>query len=103
MTLSTTMFQSDLSFMISDFPTSVTWNGSAYSCIVNDITSEDNLEMGGIMESHSFEVVISLADFSSYPAVGDRVTIAGTNYRITGTSDSPDGIARTLTCSGDLE
>lgn len=103
MALSTTMLQSDLDFMINDLPTTVTWEGSSYSCVVSDITSEDALDMAGIMESNSFQVIISLDDFDSYPDVGDRVTISSKNYRITQTSDSPDGISRTLTCSGDLQ
>ena len=104
MTISTTMLQSDLTYMIADLPTSVTWKGNAYNCVVSDITSEDNLEMAGILEGNGFMVVISLASFTSgYPDTGQRVTIAGKNYRVQSTSDSPDGLARTLTCGGDLQ
>ena len=104
MALSTTMLQADIDFMIADLPTSVTWSGSAYSCVVSDITSEDNVELAGIIEGNGFQVVVSLDDFSGdTPDVGQRVTIAGKNYRIVGKSDSPDGLARTLTCGGDLQ
>lgn len=104
MTISTTMLQADLTYMIADLPTSVTWKGAAYSCVVSDITSEDTLDMAGIIEANGFLVVVSLADFTgAYPDVGQRVTVAGSNYRISQVSDSPDGIARTLTCVGDLQ
>ena len=104
MTISTTMLQADLTYMIADLPTTVTWKGTAYSCVVSDITSEDDLEMAGIIEGNGFTVVVSLADFSgAYPDTGQRVTVAGENYRIGSTSDSPDGLARTLTCVGDLQ
>jgi hypothetical protein len=103
-TISTTMLQSDLDFMISDLPTSVTWNSGTYSCIVGDINNEDATEIAGIMENAGFVVVISLDDFSgSYPDSGDRVTIAGNNYRVASFVDSPDGISRTLNCVGDLQ
>jgi len=97
------MLQADIDFMIADLPTSVTWNGSAYNCVVSDITSEDNLELAGIVEGNGFVVVISLADFDTYPDTGERVTIGSKNYRIGSYSDSPDGLARTLTCVGDLQ
>lgn len=104
MTISTTMLQADIDYMIADLPTSVTWNGDAYSCIVSDITSEDEVELAGIIEGNGFVVIISLDDFTSgTPDTGQRVTISGKNYRISQTSDSPDGLARTLTCVGDLQ
>lgn len=103
MTLSTTMLQSDLDYMIADLATSVTWNGTAYSCIVGDIGKSHELEIAGISGSATLTVVISKDDFSSYPAIGDRVTISAINYRVIDTSDSPDGISRTLTCAGDTE
>ena len=103
MTLSTTMLQADLNYMIADLPTTVTWQGASYSCVVSDITSEDELEMAGVVEANGFTVIISKADFTSYPDSGDRITIAGNNYRVSSYSDSPDGISRTLTCVGDLK
>jgi len=103
MALSLTMLQADLDYMIADLATSITWKGVAYSCVVGDISSEDNVELAGIAEGNSFTVVISLTDFTTYPDTGDRVTIDGKDYRILGYSDSPDGIARTLTCGGDLQ
>ena len=104
MALSTTMLQADLDYMIADLPTTVTWNGSDYSCIVGDITSGDDLEVAGIIDTNTFSVVISKDDFSgSYPDEGDRITIAGMSYRVESVIDGPDGIARTLTCVGDLQ
>ena len=97
------MLQADIDYMIADLPTSVTWNGTAYSCVVGDVNSADDLDLAGITAESSFIVVINLADFTTYPDTGQRVTIGGTNYRIMGYSDSPDGLARTLTCGGDLQ
>jgi len=98
------MLQADIDYMIADMPTSVTWSGTTYSCVVSDITSEDDLELAGIVEGNGFVIVISLDDFTSgTPDTGDRVTVSGKNYRVGGFSDSPDGLARTLTCVGDLQ
>ena len=102
MPISLSVLQADITYMIADLPTSVTWKGTAYSCVVSDITSEDNLEIAGIIEGNGFLVVISLADFTgTSPDIGQVITIAGEDYRIGGISDSPDGLARTLTCAGD--
>jgi hypothetical protein len=104
MPISLTMLQSDIDFMITDLPTAVTWQGTAYSCVVSDITSEDDLELAGIIEGKGFVIVISLDDFTNgTPDTGQRVSIAGKNYRIGSFSDSPDGLARTLTCVGDTQ
>ena len=103
MALSTTMLQADLDYMIADLPTSVTANGESHSCVVSDLTSEDNLELAGIVEGNGFQVVISITDWTTLPDTGDRVTISGNNYRVQQISDAPDGISRTLTCVGDLQ
>lgn len=103
MSLSTTMLQSDLNFMIADLPTTVTWNGNSYSCIVSDIDSNDVLDIAGVNVSSGFQVIISCDDFTTFPVCGDRVTISGTNYRITSISSSPDGISKVLTCAGDTQ
>jgi len=103
-TISTTMLQADIDYMIADLPTSVTWKGSTYSCVVSDITSEDELDIAGIIEGNGFLIVISLVDFTNgYPNTGQEVTVASKDYRIGQYSDSPDGLARTLTCIGDLQ
>jgi len=97
------MLQADIDFMIADLPTSVTSGGETHNCVVSDITSADDLELAGIIEGNGFQVVITLDDWTSTPDTGERVTIAAKNYRIGSYSDSPDGLARTLTCVGDAQ
>ena len=103
MPISTTMLQSDLDFMITDLPTSVTANGETHNCVVGDITSGDEVEIAGILDSNDFVVFISLDDWTSAPVEGQRVTISGTNYRVSTISDAPDGISRQLNCVGDVQ
>ena len=103
MTISTTMLQADITYVIADLPESVTANGETHNCVVSDITSEDDLELAGIVEGNGFVVVISLADWTTTPDTGQRVAIDSKNYRVLQVSDSPDGLARTLTCGGDLQ
>ena len=103
MTISLTMLQADIDFMIADLPTAVTANSETHNCVVSDITSQDDLDMAGIIEGNGFVVVITLDDWTTVPDTGKRVTIGGKNFRVIQTSDSPDGLARTLTCGGDLQ
>ena len=97
------MLQADLDDMIADLPTSVTANGETHNCVVGDITSGDELETAGIIDSNAFVVFISLDDWTTPPVEGKRVTIGGVNYRVATISDSPDGISRQLACVGDLQ
>ena len=103
MTISTTMLQADLDAMIADLPTSVTANSETHNCVVGDITSGDELEIAGVIDSNDFVVFISLTDWTDAPNEGDRVTISGVNYRVSSISDSPDGISRQLNCVGDVQ
>ena len=69
---------------------SLTWSGTAYDAIIQEVETGYEIEVAGKLRSVSFVAVVNLADFSgSTPDHPDKVTIGGVEYRVVSTMPDP--------------
>lgn len=69
----------------------VTYSGSDYDAVKTQLMKELAYSDWGVDNKYRFSVMLSVSDFVTVPAVDDKVTISGTDYRILNTEqDSMD-------------
>lgn len=79
----------DLAEMIVDMGHSITWNGTAYSCLLADPSLDASLDEGGFVVAGDFVVKVPRASFTAgLPSVGDRVTHNSRVYKVMSEPDA---------------
>lgn len=72
----------------------VTYKGATAKAIVNELTAEQELQIGGSQNAFAASVYVRKAGFP-VPVIGDRITVAGVERYIA--SIATDPISYTLT------
>jgi len=93
MAIDTTILSTDLSFIIADLPTTVTIDGTDYTCTKRIMSNEQAYTGYGLGNEYEFTIYLNLDDITA-PANHTLVTIAGTEYRIL---DRDIGASKVLT------
>jgi hypothetical protein len=85
-------FDADIAFAVSDLPRTFTWEGTDYSAVIDPINQQEQTDGMNYRDVISFMIVVQASLFSGdRPAVNDKVTISGVEYRISGIEeDEPD-------------
>jgi hypothetical protein len=93
----------DLTHMINDLPTAVTWGSQTFNAIVPDIGSTDSLQIEGITGQAALTVDYVLASVTGTIAENDLVVIGGVSYRAVKPFILPDGLTGRFECVGEFE
>jgi len=92
--LDTSIFQTDLSEMISDLYTSVTGLGSnAVSAAVTDLAFDATLEVGGDVVTITQTLIVPASGISAPPIIGSLCTVGDTERMVARWSISADGVS----------
>ena len=92
--LDTSIFQTDLSEMISDLYTSVTGLGSnAVSASVTDLSFDATLEVGGDVVTITQTLIVPASGISAPPTIGSLCTVGDTERMVARWSISADGVS----------
>lgn len=92
---------SDLAYMISDLPVTVTVDGRSWTCTAGDLGGGMELDEGGLVELPSREYVGLVSGLAIVPTTASVVVDAGKTYRVVTVAKSADGLAWTLGVKGD--
>lgn len=92
--LDTSIFQTDLSEMISDLYTSVTGLGSnPVSASVTDLAFDATLEVGGDVVTITQTLIVPASGISAPPTIGSLCTVGDTERMVARWSISADGVS----------
>ena len=95
MALDLNIFKNDLANIISDLPTSYTYNSQPYTGIKSKLSLDKNFAEIGTLDAYVFSIVSKMSDFETLPEIDDEITYNGTAYRIAKiTPDSCDCAVR---------
>ena len=76
------------------------WDGINLLVLVSRVRNDQQIEMGGFVESPDLSLRVSkLAFVSVLPKLGDRIEVDGTEYRITKVGNHPRSPLLTLNLS----
>ena len=77
-------YDGDIAQTVEDLPGSFTWNDTAYACILDPIVRVEEVEgVQGYRDIIDFIIVVQTSLFdSTRPAIGDTITISGSDYRL---------------------
>ena len=103
MSLNLSQLASDLAFIVSDLPTSVTWGGQSFDAVVGDIATGDEVAIEGFTETAALTVDYVLSGITGTIAENDTVAIGGKQYRVSKVSILPDGLTGHFECLGGQE
>ena len=88
------MFTADLAVVATDIQQTLTFGGVTRRAVIGDIgRSREGLEAGGFVPLADCEVHLFVADWTTLPTPGSRVTIGGTAYRVERTATDPGGVS----------
>lgn len=91
---------SDFQQLLTEHGTAATWNNLNLSVLVSRLRSEQQIEMGGFVESPDLSVRVTKSSFPvALPKFGERIVVDGTAYRIGKVSKHPRSPILTLTLS----
>lgn len=81
---------SDLWQLLTEHGVKARWMGTDLLVLVSRVKNEQQIEMGGFVESPDLSVRVPKAAFSNtLPKFGERIEVDGTEYRITQVSGHP--------------
>jgi hypothetical protein len=90
----------DFQQLLSEDGTAATWSNLNLLVLVSRLRSEQQLDMGGFVESPDLSLrVPKLAFPAALPKFGERIVVDGAAYRITKVSNHPRSPLFTLTLS----
>ncbi len=96
MSLSSTMLAADFAYILADLPQTVTYAGTSYSAVVSSVNTNNDLMLEGYKARLELTVYVKQSDFT--PAVGQKLTYSGSQYRIDAVDKSQDGINWRINC-----
>jgi hypothetical protein len=78
-------YDADIAQTVEDLPRTFTWEGDDYLAIIDPINTEKLVDGMNYRDVIAFLIVVQTSLFSSTrPAINDKITISGTEYRISG-------------------
>ena len=91
---------SDFQQILSEHGTAAIWNGINLSVLVSRVRGEQQIEIGGFVESPDLSVRVAKSAFqAASPKMGERIVVDCTAYRIGKVSSHPRSPILTLTLS----
>jgi hypothetical protein len=84
MSLDTSAISKTFANVLGQIPVTLNWNGTDYDGSKTTVNLDRLYMDAGRLEQYSFSWMGQQGDFSSLPAVDDKVTIGATTYRILG-------------------
>ena len=88
----------DFQQLLSEHGTEATWNNLNLSVLVSRLRSEQQIEIGGFVESPDLSVRVAKSAFpAALPKMGERFVVDGADYRIARVSSHPRSPLLTLT------
>ncbi|MBN8459429.1 MAG: hypothetical protein J0M04_16495 [Verrucomicrobia bacterium] len=91
---------SDFKQLLSEHGTAAIWGGLNLSVLVSRVRGEQQIDMGGFVESPDLSVRVAKTVFTeALPKMGERFVVDGTAYRIGKVSGHPRSPLLTLTLS----
>ena len=80
----------DLQHLLQEHGVKARWDGINLLVLVSRVRNDQQIEMGGFVESPDLSLRVSkLAFVSVLPKLGDRIEVDGTEYRITKVGNHP--------------
>lgn len=74
----------------------VTLGSQTVTCILNKVRRALDMEDAGYLSDNDCEIVTILANWTTAPAVNDKVTIASVSYRVLARDDATTGVLSTI-------
>jgi hypothetical protein len=91
---------SDLRQLLTEHGVRARWQGIDLLVLVSRVKSEQQMEMGGFVESPELSLRVPKAEFPNMlPKFGERVEVEGIEYRISQVSSHPRSPLLTLSLS----
>jgi hypothetical protein len=88
----------DFQQLLAEHGTAAAWNGLNLSVLVSRLRSEQQIEIGGFVESPDLSVRVAKSVFpAALPKMGERILVDGAAYRIAKVSSHPRSPLLTLT------
>jgi len=94
MSLATEM-DADVDAIKDDIGVSVTFGAVTRTCLLNRQSKELDMGDAGYLSNFDLELVSVISDWTTAPAVNDKVTVASVSYRVLRREDSANGILTT--------
>lgn len=94
MSLATEM-DSDVDSIKAEIGVSVTFGAATKTCLLNRQRKELGMGDAGYLSNFDLELVSVISDWTTAPAVNDKVTVSSVNYRVLSREDSANGILTT--------
>lgn len=94
MTINLAQISADRTAIIADLPTTISINSSNYLCRKSTLKRGQKFEMFGVDSSYDFTVHLNAGDVTV--ALGDKVTIDSTTYRVIDFEQGPAGVGLAL-------
>ena len=89
---------SDLQQLLAEHGTAALWNGLNLSVLVSRLRSEQQIDIGGFVESPDLSVRVAKSAFpAAMPKMGERILVDGAAYRISKVSSHTHSPLLTLT------
>jgi hypothetical protein len=93
-------FSADVGVAVADLPATMTWAGTAYSCVCDAMGRGVELSEAMPFENISFLIVVQTSLFTgNRPVAGDVVTVGGKQYRIINVAADEADAALNIMCS----
>ena len=90
----------DFQQLLTEHGAAAVWSGMNLSVLVSRIRTEQQIDLGGMVESPDLSVRVAKSAFpTALPKMGERITVDGTDHRITKVSNHPRSPILTLTLS----
>ena len=91
---------SDLRQLLTEHGVRARWQGLDMLVLINRVKREQQMEMGGFVESPELSLRVPKAAFpNTLPKFGERIEVEGTEYRISQVSSHPRSPLLTLSLS----
>jgi hypothetical protein len=88
----------DFLWLLCEHGTAASWNNLNLSVLVSRLRSEQQIEMGGFVESPDLSVRVAKSAFpAAMPKMGERFVVDGAAYRIAKVSSHPRSPLLTIT------
>ena len=89
---------SDFQQLLTEHGTAASWNGMNLSVLVSRVRCEQQIDMGGFVESPDLSVRVAKSAFpAAMPKMGERFLVDGAAYRIAKVSSHPRSPLLTIT------
>lgn len=99
MSINISTLASDLAFIISDLPQTITYNGLTYNVVCDTLTEGRDLQLMGYEGNSLITVYCYAGDFQDKPKHNDVITYLSKEYKVDRVDIGADGVALILYCA----